>query len=112
MAGFMAQNLKDLLVTQVQSSDITLYKDSFYLDVRTADEFSSGHIENAVNIPLDQVRSRLTEIPKDKNVIVNCGVGIRSYNAVRILIGNQYSNVLNLSGGYKSYLQFKNKSVF
>ena len=112
MAGFMAQNLKDLFVTQVQSSDLTLYKDSFYLDVRTADEFSSGHIENAVNIPLDQVRSRLTEIPKDKNVIVNCGVGIRSYNAVRILIGNQYSNVLNLSGGYKSYLQFKNKSVF
>lgn len=107
MAGFIAQNIQDKLTTNVNPNELSKYADAFYLDVRTPGEFSRGHIENAVNIPLYEIRNRLTEIPKTKTVIVNCGVGIRSYNAVRILHGNNYSNVLNLAGGYRSYTQYK-----
>ena len=108
IVGFVAQNIKDQLINNVNVNELSSYQDALYLDVRSPKEFSSGHIENAINIPLYELRERLAEIPKTKTVIVNCGVGIRSYNAIRILIGNNYSNVLNLAGGYRSYIQYKN----
>ena len=76
---------------------------TFLLDVREPSEYQMGHIPNAVNIPLDQIRSRLKEIPKDKEIIVNCRVGLRSYIGVRIMMQNGFDNVRNLSGGYKTY---------
>lgn len=75
----------------------------FLLDVREPKEYEQGHIPGAVNIPLNQLRDRLHEIPEDREIIVNCQVGLRSYIGVRILAQNGKSNVRNLSGGYRTY---------
>lgn len=73
------------------------------IDVRTADEYSLGTIRNAVNIPVDELRERIHEIPADKPVIVFCAIGLRGYIALKILTGRNFKNVRNLSGGYKTY---------
>ena len=73
------------------------------LDVRTRGEFSKGHIPGAVNIPVDELRSRLAEVPSDKPVIIYCAVGQRGYLATRILMAHGFRDVRNLSGGYKTY---------
>lgn len=73
------------------------------VDVRTPDEFSLGGIPGAINIPLDDLRERLQEIPSDKPVYVYCGVGLRGYLASNILKQNGFSDVRNLIGGLKLY---------
>ena len=73
------------------------------IDVRTADEYSLGTIRNAINIPVDELRGRIHEIPADKPVIVFCAIGLRGYIALKILMGHNFKNVRNLSGGYKTY---------
>ncbi len=72
---------------------------TFYLDVRTPMEFSSTHIKGFKNIPVDQVPNRLSEIPKDKQVVVICQSGGRSQSAVRFLTSNGYNDILNVAGG-------------
>ena len=71
------------------------------IDVRTPDEYSLGTIRNAINIPVDELRERIHEIPADKPVIVFCAIGLRGYIALKILTGHNFKNVRNLSGGYK-----------
>ena len=78
-------------------------KDVFLLDVRTESEFALGNIDGAVNIPVDDLRDRINEVPKDKRIVIYCAVGLRGYVAQRILLGRGFENVVNLSGGYKSY---------
>lgn len=73
------------------------------LDVRTKDEFRLRAIPGAINIPLDDLRSRLDEIPQNKPVYVYCAVGIRGNVATRILTQRGYTDVYNLLGGYKTY---------
>ena len=73
------------------------------IDVRTADEYSLGTIRNAINIPVDELRRRIHEIPADKPIIVFCAIGLRGYIALKILTGRNFKNVRNLSGGYKTY---------
>ncbi|MDD2290272.1 MAG: DsrE/DsrF/DrsH-like family protein, partial [Bacteroidales bacterium] len=73
------------------------------LDVRTVAENSLGTIPRSVNIPLDELRNRLDEVPRDKPVHIFCAVGLRGYLASNILIQNGFNNVYNLSGGYKTY---------
>ena len=73
------------------------------IDVRTTDEYSLGTIRNAINIPLDELRERIHEIPADKPIIVFCAIGLRGYIALKILTGHNFKNVRNLSGGYKTY---------
>ena len=73
------------------------------IDVRTADEYSLGTIRNAINIPVDELRDRIHEIPADKPVILFCAIGLRGYIALKILTGHNFKNVRNLSGGYKTY---------
>lgn len=92
MEPFYWRELKDL-----DRNKITL------LDVRTADEFALCSIEGARNIPLDELRDRLDEIPQDKPIYVYCAVGLRGYLASCILRGNGWNDVKNLSGGYKTY---------
>ena len=84
-------------LAQADLSKVTL------VDVRTADEFALGAIGGAVNIPLDDLRLRLSELPKDKPVWVYCGVGLRGYLASNILRCNGYADVRNLVGGLKTY---------
>ncbi len=102
MVGFVAENIlmKRLSVFYWDEFD-KIKADDLLLDVRTKEEFLSGNINNAINIPVDEIRSRLNEIPKDKNIFIYCEAGLRGYLAQRILKQNGFNNVLNLSGGYK-----------
>ncbi len=77
---------------------------SVLIDVRTPEEFSLGTIEGAVNIPLDELRDRIGEIPADKDIYIFCQAGLRGYLAYRILVQKGFKNVKNLSGGYKTYM--------
>jgi NADPH-dependent 2,4-dienoyl-CoA reductase/sulfur reductase-like enzyme/rhodanese-related sulfurtransferase len=73
-----------------------------YLDVRTQKEFASGTIPGAVNIPLDELRSRFSELPQDRNIVAFCQVGQRGYMATRILLHAGF-HVRNLSGGFEAF---------
>ncbi len=75
---------------------------AFLLDVRTEREVETGSIDGAANIPLDDLRSRLNEVPTDRPVVVSCQVGLRSYIANRILRQHGF-DVRNIAGGYKLY---------
>ncbi|MBF0575075.1 FAD-dependent oxidoreductase [Dysgonomonas sp. GY617] len=105
MAGFVADNILKNKVNIIHWREVRkLDKNEILLiDVRTSGEFQFAHIDGAINIPVDDIRSRLSEIPKDKNIVVYCAVGLRGYLGSRILLQNGYSNVYNLSGGYKTY---------
>jgi NADPH-dependent 2,4-dienoyl-CoA reductase/sulfur reductase-like enzyme/rhodanese-related sulfurtransferase len=74
----------------------------FLLDVRTADEFAAGHLPAAVNIPVDDLRARLNELPRDRQIAAYCQVGQRGYIATRILRQAGF-DAANVSGGYKTY---------
>ena len=76
------------------------------VDVRQPEEFAAGHIPDAINIPLPQLRSRLQELPRDREIWLNCGIGQRSYYAVRILLQHGFA-ARNLSGGFTSYKHFQ-----
>ena len=76
---------------------------TFLLDVRTPGEYRLGTIQGAVNIPLDELRERINELPKDKEIVVFCAVGLRGYLALQILQGHGFGKVRNLSGGYQIY---------
>ena len=75
---------------------------AFLLDVREVEELRGGYIDGAVNIPLRQLRARMNELPRDREIWVNCRVGHRAYYACRILSQHGF-RVCNLSGGYHTY---------
>lgn len=104
IAGYVASNLISGAMPAISWRQLAARKDEVMLiDTRTADEFSFGSIPGAINIPLDEMRGRLSEIPADKTVVLFCAVGLRGYLAQRILMGRGYQNTLNLIGGYKTY---------
>ena len=74
----------------------------FVLDVRSPEEFAAGHIPGAVNIPIEQLRGRLDELPRDRPIVAYCKVGQRGYLATRLLADRGYP-VRNLSGGFSTY---------
>ena len=104
-AGFVAENLLARLTAQVRWSDVARLKaeGAFILDVRTPEEFALGRVEGAVNISNTVLRERLAEVPKDRFVLLYCGVGIRGYLAERILRQNGWKDLANLAGGWKTY---------
>ncbi len=77
--------------------------DTLFLDVRTREEHAFGAILGSVNIPLDELRGRIGELPRDKEIYIYCAVGLRGYLALKILTGHGFTRVKNLSGGYKTY---------
>jgi len=77
--------------------------DVVMLDVRTPEEYAQGHIPGVVSIPLNQVPSRLAEIPKDKTVVVTCRTGNRSAQAAQLLRQRGYNNVHNMLGGIAAW---------
>ena len=104
IAGYVASNLINGAMPAISWRELQAEKDNVMLiDTRTPEEFSFGTIAGAVNIPLDELRNHLSDIPKDKPVVVFCAVGLRGYLALRILAGHGYKNVRNLTGGYKTY---------
>jgi rhodanese-related sulfurtransferase len=102
IAGFAAENL---LLNRVK----TFYWDEvaeeggtqYFLDVRSSEEFNTGHIGDAVNIPVEELRGRLEELPAGKPIYLYCEVGQRGYLAARILMQKGFDEVYNLSGGYR-----------
>jgi NADPH-dependent 2,4-dienoyl-CoA reductase/sulfur reductase-like enzyme/rhodanese-related sulfurtransferase len=106
MAGFVAAGLLRGEHPQVDLEAITSASDDhFVLDVRTAQEFAGGYIPGAVNMPVDELRSRLDELPRGRPIAAYCQVGQRGYLATRILLQNGFS-AANIGGGYKTYLLF------
>lgn len=105
IAGYVAEDILTGTVKPVYWRDLRdiRLEHEFLLDVRTPDEFSLGSLPGAINIPLDEIRDRIDEIPKDKPVYVFCAVGLRGYLAYRILVQHGYDKVRNLSGGLKIY---------
>ncbi len=73
---------------------------AYIIDVREKNEFANGHLTNAVNIPLSELRGRVDEIPREQPVYLHCRSGQRSYNAVMALQNLGYDNVINMSGSY------------
>ena len=105
MAGFMIDNIAKGTLKQWHLEDmdkISKDKDVVLLDVRTVGEFSRGHIDGFKNIPVDELRERISEIEKGKPVYLICQSGLRSYIASRILEGNGYETY-NFSGGFRFY---------
>lgn len=105
MLGFTAENIISGKIKQFFWNEVeTLPRDNSVtlLDVRTVTEFKRGKIDGFINIPLDSLRARIDEIPKDKPVYVHCHSGLRSYIACRILQGNGY-DCYNLAGGWRLY---------
>lgn len=104
MAGFVAAGLVRGDHPQIDWEAVAASPESFLLiDVRTELEFSKGHIPGAVNIPVDNLRARLAELPRDRSIVAYCQVGQRGYLATRILLQAGF-NVRNLGGGYKTFL--------
>lgn len=105
MAGFMIENIAAGQLKQFHLEDIkNLPSDGSVtlLDTRTEGEFSRGHVNDFINIPVDLLRENLDKIPKDKPVYVMCQSGLRSYIACCILKGEGY-DAYNFSGGYRFY---------
>ena len=108
MAGFVASGLLRGEHPQVDVEAVLATPTAerpFVLDVRTPQEFASGHIPGAVNIPVDDLRSRLGELPRDRKIAAYCQVGQRGYLATRILQQNGFS-AANIGGGYKCFKLF------
>ena len=105
IAGCAAENALDGLVKPVPWGYVAACdkETSFLLDVREPAEFDAGFIPGAVNIPLNSLRTRIREVPRDRKVIVYCRVGLRAYVACRILTQSGYGEVFNLSGGWKTW---------
>ena len=113
MAGFMMENLAGGLLQQFHWDMIdTLPRDGSItlLDTRTAEEYGSGHARGFVNIPLDELRGRLTELCAGKPVYVMCQSGLRSYLACRMLAQRGFS-CFNFSGGYRLYASVKEEQA-
>lgn len=119
MAGYVIENILESTVKQIHWDEAlgiaSTNTKAVILDTRTQAEFNRGHIEKTCNpilhIPVDELRSRLSEIPSDKQLLVHCATGVRSYIACRILMQNGF-NCTNIAGGYTLYAAlFKDKNA-
>lgn len=104
MAGFVAAGLirGDHPQVDVESE---LGGHVYLLDVRTPKEYAAGHLPGAINLPIDELRSRLGELPRDRRIIAYCQVGQRGYLATRILLQSGF-DAANVGGGYTTYRLF------
>ena len=114
MAGFVIENIGAGKMKQFHWDDISRLQNEngiTLLDTRTSFEYSRGHIDGFINIPVDELRSRMDEIDKSKPLYVMCQSGLRSYISCRILAQNGF-DCYNFSGGYRFYESvIKEKSI-
>lgn len=104
MAGYVAENILTGKSRIIHWREIdSLPADTVRIDVRTREEFRMGTIPGFRNIPVDELREHLGELPSDKPIVVTCAVGLRGYLAYRILVQNGFKDVRNLSGGYTTW---------
>ena len=110
MAGYIIENIKNGVVKQwYYEDDKTLPRDGSVtlLDTRTPREYSMGHAEGFLNIPVDELRERIGELDKTKPVYIMCQSGLRSYIASRVLAGNGFETY-NFAGGFRFYDAVRN----
>jgi rhodanese-related sulfurtransferase len=101
MVGFVAENILLGRLKVIECSRLeSVEANAVLIDVRTAAEFAGGTIDGAINLPLDEIRNRLGDIPRDQPLYIFCQQGMRGYLAQRILVQNGFDDVTNLSGGY------------
>ncbi len=106
LAGYTAGNIVNKHIIPVYWQEVAqlLNLGAYLLDVRTPAEFAAGAADGAHNIPVDDLRNHLNEIPRDREILVYCRTGLRSYIACRLLTQHGY-RVKNINGGYKLYVQ-------
>lgn len=106
ISGMVASNAfhkRTALITPKQLKSELESRAPVVLDVRSPAEFASGQIAGAINIPLEELRERLQELPKDKAIVSHCAVGYRGYLAECILRQSGFTNVRNLTGGFRAW---------
>jgi len=113
--GYIAENIIDGHYKVAYPSQVEEFikQNAFFLDVRTPEEFAEGSIFGSINIEVDELRTRISEInvPKDTPIVVNCFVGLRAYLAIMILKSYGFTNLYNLSGGYRTYSALNYKLI-
>ncbi|WP_411167875.1 FAD-dependent oxidoreductase [Clostridium sp. MB05] len=114
-AALVASNLLEGTFKQVYVGQVRelVEQGAFIVDVREVNEYAQGHIKDAKNIPLSEIRDRLSEIPKDRPVYLHCRSAQRSYNAALALQHLGYDNVFNVAGGFMgiSFYEYYNDKV-
>ncbi len=114
-AGLVGLNIIHSCFKQIHVHEVRdlVEKGGYFIDVRDKEEYDQGHLINAVNIPLGELRDRVDEIPRDQPVYLHCRTGQRSYNAVTALQHLGYTNVVNVSGSFMgiSFFEFYNDQV-
>ena len=111
MAGFVAENIltgKSRIISWREIANLS--DDTVRIDVRTKAEYELGTIPGFINIPVDELREHLDELPKEKPIVVTCAVGLRGYIAARILAGHGIK-AENLTGGYRMYALAKRAGI-
>ena len=103
MAGFVAENMLEGLVENINWNEIEQYPDAVLLDVRDPEEYELGAIPGSILLPLPELRNRLGELDKDKTYIVYCATGIRAYIAIRMMTQTGFGDVKNLAGGISTW---------
>ena len=104
IAGFIASNARrgssPGITPQELFNELAGDNPPLVIDVRTDREYAAAHFYQAINIPLDEIRERIHEVPTERPIVVHCGVGYRSYTAQQILRHQGHTNIRNLYGGY------------
>jgi len=111
MAGFVGGNILKGLVNSVTYDRAAAMENALFVDVRTQKEFETGNIPESINIPREELRERIGELPKDRDLVVLCCSGVRSYAACRVLKQTGFELLSNLSGGYISYCHYTGKTA-
>ena len=104
IAGFVADNILKGRVRIMTWREVARLKEAtMKIDVRTREEFAQGSIPGFINIPVDELREHLSELPRNVMIVLTCAVGLRGYVAYRILTQSGFNELRNLSGGYKTW---------
>jgi NADPH-dependent 2,4-dienoyl-CoA reductase/sulfur reductase-like enzyme/rhodanese-related sulfurtransferase len=115
LAGFAGSNVRRGIMPYLSPMELPDFlsanKEAAVVDVRTTREYSKGHLEGAVHIPLDELRGRTEEVPVGGPVLIYCQSGHRSYIAQQMLINLGRTDVLNLIGGYGLFVQHRRMKV-
>ena len=109
MAGFIGSNILKNLVRLTTYDQLNKIENPYFLDVRTEKEFKLKNVPESFNIPLNVLRSKINELPKDDHILIICHVGLRAYYAYRILKQSGFENLSIFSGGMKTYRHFTEK---
>ena len=96
-----ASPIKDVSPTEAETAVAKAY--SQFVDVRTPEEYTSGHAARAINIPLDSLRNSLDRLEKSEPVYLICKTGIRSKKAAAVLKEAGFNNVINVAGGTEAW---------